>query len=63
MSSVTIAGLSIVYLSGRKSAYAGGHGKYSEDDIDALRALAEESGLVDIFMTYPYYNISFFFCS
>ena len=60
MYSVTIAGLSIVYLSGRKSPDAGGNGGYSDDDVDALRALTEERGIVDIFMTYPCNSLSFF---
>lgn len=51
------AGLSIVYLSGRKSPDAGGIGAYSEDDVDAVRALAEEPGIVDIFITYPSHNL------
>uniref|UniRef100_A0A6V7QTD5 C3H1-type domain-containing protein n=1 Tax=Ananas comosus var. bracteatus TaxID=296719 RepID=A0A6V7QTD5_ANACO len=29
-------------------------GGYSEDDVDALRALAEEPGIVDLFLTYPF---------
>lgn len=51
--SVTITGLSVVYLSGRRSQDAGGYGVYTEDDVDALRALAEEPGIVDMFLTYP----------
>ncbi|KAI0508015.1 hypothetical protein KFK09_014147 [Dendrobium nobile] len=46
-------GLSIFYLSGRQIPDAEGNGRYSRDDADALRALAEEPGVVDIFMTYP----------
>ena len=46
-------GLSVVYLCGRKSASGMQFGTYSEDDVDALRALAEEPGIVDIFLTYP----------
>ncbi|PKU68284.1 zinc finger CCCH domain-containing protein 59 isoform X1 [Dendrobium catenatum] len=44
-------GLSIFYLSGRQIPDAEGNGRYSRDDVDALRALAEEPGVVDIFMT------------
>ncbi|CAD6219588.1 unnamed protein product [Miscanthus lutarioriparius] len=40
----TLHGLSVVYLSGRKGL--GGPGCYSQDDVDALRALAEEPGIV-----------------
>lgn len=46
-------GLSVVYLSGRQSASDMQFGTYSEDDVDALRALAEEPEIVDIFLTYP----------
>ncbi|KAI3700118.1 hypothetical protein L2E82_44735 [Cichorium intybus] len=31
------------------------YGTYSQDDIDALWALAEEPEIIDIFMTYPSY--------
>ncbi|KAL3535612.1 hypothetical protein ACH5RR_004073 [Cinchona calisaya] len=49
----SLHGLSVVYLSGRQSASGLQFGTYSEDDVDALRALAEEPGIVDIFLTYP----------
>uniref|UniRef100_A0A0E0ERF8 C3H1-type domain-containing protein n=1 Tax=Oryza meridionalis TaxID=40149 RepID=A0A0E0ERF8_9ORYZ len=49
----TLHGLSVVYLSGRKGP--GGPGCYSQDDVDALRALAEEPGIVDLFLTYPFF--------
>lgn len=39
----------MVYLSGKKGP--GGPGCYSQDDVDALRALAEEPGIVDLFLT------------
>ncbi|ONM54608.1 Zinc finger CCCH domain-containing protein 64 [Zea mays] len=42
----TLHGLSVVYLSGRKGL--GGPGCYSQDDVDALRALAEEPGIDDL---------------
>lgn len=48
-----VEGLSVVYLSGKSSPDTEGNGRYSRDDVDALRALAEEPGIVDIFMTYP----------
>ncbi|GLT79082.1 hypothetical protein SLA2020_505890 [Shorea laevis] len=47
----TLHGLSIVYLSGRQSSEAQQFGTYSQDDVDALRALAEEPGIVDLFLT------------
>lgn len=45
--------LSVAYLSGKQSASGQPYGTYSQDDIDALRALAEEPGIIDIFLTYP----------
>jgi hypothetical protein len=52
----------VVYLSGRKGL--GGPGCYSQDDVDALRALAEEPGIDDLFLTYPFfpYTVSFTAC-
>ncbi|KAH7686484.1 CCCH zinc finger domain-containing protein [Dioscorea alata] len=47
----SLHGLSVVYLSGKSLPDAEGNGRYSRDDVDALRALAEEPGIVDIFMT------------
>ncbi|KAK2645375.1 hypothetical protein Ddye_020570 [Dipteronia dyeriana] len=44
-------GLSVAYLSGRRSSDGLQFGKYSRDDVDALRALAEEPGIVDVFLT------------
>jgi hypothetical protein len=41
----------VAYLSGKRGL--GGPGCYSQDDVDALRALAEEPGIVDLFLTYP----------
>ncbi|KAL3829987.1 hypothetical protein ACJIZ3_018789 [Penstemon smallii] len=46
-------GLSVAYLSGRLSATGQQFGAYSQDDVDSLRALSEEPGIVDIFLTYP----------
>lgn len=43
----------MAYLSGRKSESGSQFGTYSQDDVDALRALAEEPGVIDIFLTYP----------
>ncbi|XP_043707197.1 zinc finger CCCH domain-containing protein 64 [Telopea speciosissima] len=44
-------GLSVVYLSGKQSSVGQPFGTYSQDDVDALRALAEEPGVVDLFLT------------
>lgn len=44
-------GLSVAYLSGRKSSSVQQFGTYTEDDVDALRAIAEEPGIVDLFLT------------
>ncbi|URE35275.1 zinc finger CCCH domain-containing protein [Musa troglodytarum] len=49
----SLHGLTVVYLSGRQSSGADESGIYSEDDVGALRALAEEQGIVDLFLTYP----------
>lgn len=43
----------MAYLSGRQSPSGQLFGTYSQDDVDALRALAEEPGIVDLFLTYP----------
>lgn len=43
-----IAGLSVVYLSGKGT---NGEANYPVDDVDALRALADEPGVVDLFLT------------
>ena len=47
-------GLCVAYLSGRRSLDAQQFGTYSQDDVDALRAIAEEPGVVDLFLTYPF---------
>ncbi|XP_024017167.1 zinc finger CCCH domain-containing protein 64 [Morus notabilis] len=47
----TLHGLCVAYLSGRNSADGQQFGTYSQDDVDALRAIAEEPGLVDLFLT------------
>ena len=43
----------MAYLSGRQSSSGLIYGTYNQDDVDALRALAEEPGMIDIFLTYP----------
>jgi hypothetical protein len=53
-------GLSVAYLSGRKSSSGVMYGTYSQDDVDVLRALAEEPGIIDIFLTYPCYGFMLF---
>ncbi|KAL9443778.1 hypothetical protein AB3S75_017037 [Citrus x aurantiifolia] len=47
----TLHGLSVAYLSGRQSSEGQQFGTYSQDDVDALRALAEEPGIVDFGVT------------
>lgn len=48
----------MAYLSGRRSTNSQQFGAYSQDDIDSLRALVEEPGIVDIFLTYPSYKLN-----
>jgi hypothetical protein len=50
---ISIVGLSVAYLSGRHSSDGQQFGMYTQDDVDALRAIAEEPGVVDLFLTYP----------
>lgn len=45
-----------MYLSGRRSSDAQQFGTYSQDDVDALRAIAEDPGVVDLFLTYPFFD-------
>ncbi|KAL6496525.1 hypothetical protein OROGR_029783 [Orobanche gracilis] len=47
----SIACLSVTYLSGRRSTSRQQFGIYSQDDVDSLRALSEEPGIVDIFLS------------
>ncbi|XP_062010688.1 zinc finger CCCH domain-containing protein 64-like [Rosa rugosa] len=47
----TFHGLSVVYLSGLQSSDSQQFGTYSQDDVDALRAIAEDPGIVDLFLT------------
>ncbi|XAR67160.1 hypothetical protein NMG60_11013617 [Bertholletia excelsa] len=47
----TLHGLSVAYLSGRDLVSGQQFGTYSQDDVDALWALAEEHGIVDLFLT------------
>lgn len=49
----------MAYLSGRKSSSVQQFGTYTEDDVDALRAIAEEPGIVDLFLTYPSINMNY----
>lgn len=50
----------MAYISGRQSLDGEQFGTYSQDDVDALRALADESGIVDLFLTYPCRSIGHF---
>lgn len=50
----------MAYLSGRHSSDGQQFGTYSQDDVDALRAIAEEPGVVDIFLTYPFQSKIFY---
>ena len=43
----------MAYISGRQSLDGQQFGTYSQDDVAALRALADEPGIVDLFLTYP----------
>ncbi|XP_052199797.1 zinc finger CCCH domain-containing protein 64 isoform X2 [Diospyros lotus] len=47
----TLHGLTVAYLSGTHSMGSQQIGTYSQDDVDALRALAEDPGPVDLFLT------------
>ena len=56
-----IVGLRIAYLAGKyvplsytDAAGAQYNGAYHEDDVDALRAFADEPKIVDLFLSYPY---------
>ena len=51
-------GLSVVYLSGLQCSDSQQFGTYSQDDVDALRAIAEDPGIVDLFLTYPFFVTS-----
>ncbi|KAL5714225.1 hypothetical protein ACHQM5_016215 [Ranunculus cassubicifolius] len=54
---VSLFGLSIAYLSGKHPSETQTFGVYSQDDVDALRAWAEEPGIIDLFLTYPFFII------
>ena len=47
----------MAYLSGRCSSDGLPFGTYTQDDVDALRAIAEEPGVVDLFLSYPFFII------
>ncbi|KAL4397560.1 hypothetical protein AHAS_Ahas01G0204100 [Arachis hypogaea] len=49
----SLFGLCVAYLSGRKSPEGQQFGTYSQDDVDALRAIAEEPGIVDLASDIP----------
>ncbi|BFG39723.1 hypothetical protein CerSpe_259970 [Prunus speciosa] len=44
-------GLSVAYLSGLQCSDSQQFGTYSQDDVDVLRAVAEEPGIIDLFLT------------
>ncbi|KAK4602637.1 hypothetical protein RGQ29_011595 [Quercus rubra] len=44
-------GLSVAYLSGRHFSDGQQFGTYTQDDVDALRAIAEDPGIFDLFLT------------
>ncbi|TYK10083.1 zinc finger CCCH domain-containing protein 64 isoform X3 [Cucumis melo var. makuwa] len=47
----TLHGLSVAYLSGRRSSDGLPFGTYTQDDVDVLRAIAEEPGVIDLVPT------------
>uniref|UniRef100_A0A1S4DYF2 C3H1-type domain-containing protein n=2 Tax=Cucumis melo TaxID=3656 RepID=A0A1S4DYF2_CUCME len=47
----TLHGLSVAYLSGRRSLDGLPFGTYTQDDVDVLRAIAEEPGVIDLFLS------------
>lgn len=50
----------MAYLSGRRSSDGLPFGTYTQDDVDVLRAIAEEPGVIDLFLTYPFFSPFFF---
>lgn len=52
-------GLSVAYLSGLQCSDSQQFGTYSQDDADVLRAVAEEPGIIDLFLTYPCFVINY----
>ncbi|KAK6941371.1 hypothetical protein RJ641_026748 [Dillenia turbinata] len=49
----SLHGLFVVYLSGKQPP-GPPYGTYSQDDVDALRALMGESEIIGLFLTYLY---------
>lgn len=47
----------MAYLSGRRSLDGLPFGTYTQDDVDVLRAIAEEPGVIDLFLSYPFFFI------
>ncbi|XP_041005557.1 zinc finger CCCH domain-containing protein 64 [Juglans microcarpa x Juglans regia] len=47
----TLHGLSVAYLSGKRLSDGQQFGTFTQDDVDVLRAIAEEPGIVDLFLT------------
>ncbi|KAK7318027.1 hypothetical protein RJT34_02724 [Clitoria ternatea] len=50
-------GLSVVYLSGRRSSSVQQFGTYSQYDVDALRPIAEEPKIVDLRQLFNYVEV------
>lgn len=44
----------MAYLSGKHLSDGQQFGTFTQDDVDVLRATAEEPGIVDLFLTYPW---------
>lgn len=58
-------GLRVAYLGGKFNASlyqdakgAASAGAYHEDDVDALRAFADDKAVTDLFLSYPAHNNS-----
>ncbi|XP_068329620.1 zinc finger CCCH domain-containing protein 64-like [Pyrus communis] len=47
----TLHGLSVAYLSSQQYSDSQQFGTYNQDDVDVLRAIAEEPGIIDLFLT------------
>lgn len=50
----------MAYLSGRRSSDGLQFGTYTQDDVDVLRAIAEEPGVIELFLTYPFFPLFVF---
>lgn len=59
-----MTGLRVAYLSGKyvpevyqNARGAAASGAHFEDDVDALRACADEKSVTDLFLSYPSINV------